>query len=97
MLYLSEEGVYPKLNLVPVKGGKRKVILDASESGIIFDIPEFTEDFKQFVFSGSTPADYVNIYTWYGKDEIIKMTDINPQLEDKVLGKQDTRLGKNIP
>ena len=89
VFYFSEEGVYPKLNLVPVKGGKREVILDASESGIIFDTPEFNDDFNQFVFTGSTPDDYVNIYSWNGKDEIKRITDINPQLEDKLLGKQE--------
>jgi dipeptidyl aminopeptidase/acylaminoacyl peptidase len=89
ILYFSEEGVYPKLNLVPLNGGKSEVILDASESGIIFDAPEYTDDFNQFIFSGSTPDDYINIYTWNGKDEINRITDINPQLEGKVLGKQD--------
>ena len=89
VLYLSEEGVYPRLNLAPVKGGKRNVILDASESGIIFDTPEFNDDFNQFVFTGSAQDDYVNIYTWNGKDEIRRITDINPQLEDKLLGKQE--------
>ncbi len=89
VFYFSEEGVYPKLNLVPLKGGKREVILDASESGIIFNTPEYNDDFNQFIFTGSTQADYVNIYTWNGKDEINRITDINPQLEDKVLGKQE--------
>ena len=89
VFYFSEEGVYPKLNLVPLKGGKREVLLDASESGIIFNTPEFNDDFNQFIFTGSTQADYVNIYTWNGKDEINRITDINPQLEDKVLGKQE--------
>jgi dipeptidyl aminopeptidase/acylaminoacyl peptidase len=89
LLYFSEEGVYPKLNLVPAGGGEREVILDASELGIIFDAPEFNDDFSQFVFTGSTPDDYVNVYTWNGKNEINRITDINPQLEDKVLGKQE--------
>jgi len=89
VLYFSEEGVYPKLNLVSLKGGKREVLLDASESGIIFNTPEYNDDFNQFIFTGSTQADYVNIYTWNGKEKINRITDINPQLEDKVLGKQE--------
>lgn len=89
VFYFSEEGVFPKLNLVPVKGGNREVILDASESGIIFDIPEFNDDFDQFVFTASTPSDYENIYTWNGKEKIVRITDINPALEDKLLGKQE--------
>jgi len=89
VFYFSEEGVYPKLNLVSLKGGKREVLLDASESGIIFNTPEYSDDFNQFIFTGSTQADYVNIYTWNGKEKINRITDINPQLEDKVLGKQE--------
>ncbi len=89
VLYLSEEGVYPKLNLVSVRGGKRKIILDASASGIIFDAPEFNDDFTRFVFTASTPSDYLNIYAWNGTDNISRVTDINPQLGNKILGRQD--------
>ena len=89
VFYLSEEGVYPKLNLVPLEGGKREVILDASASGIIFNTPEYNDDFNQFVFTGSTPDDYANIYTWNGKDEIKRITDLNPELAGKVLGRQE--------
>jgi dipeptidyl aminopeptidase/acylaminoacyl peptidase len=89
VLYFSEEGVYPKLNLVPFGGGKRTVILDASESGIIFDTPAINDEFNLFVFTGSTKSDYVNVYAWDGKDEISRLTDINPLLGDKVLGRQE--------
>ncbi|HEC43481.1 MAG TPA: S9 family peptidase [Bacteroides sp.] len=88
LLYFSGEGVYPKLNLVPVKGGKRKIILDSKESGIIFSTPKYTTGFKQFIFTGSTPSDPGNIYSWDGKNELEKITDINPQLIDKTLGEQ---------
>jgi len=89
VFYFSEEGVYPKLNLVPVKGGDREIMLDAAESGIIFDTPVFNDNFNLFVFTGSTRDDPENIYTWNGKEKINRITDINPQLEDKLLGKQE--------
>jgi len=89
LVYFSGEGVYPKLSLVPVKGGKRKIILDSEKSGIIFSTPEYTADFSHFVFTGSTPADPGNIYYWDGKRDPGRITDINPQLRDKTLGVQE--------
>ncbi|MFC2116579.1 prolyl oligopeptidase family serine peptidase [Bacteroidota bacterium] len=89
LLYYSGEGVYPKLNLVPAKGGKRKIILNAKESGIIFNTPKYTTDFNHFVFTGSTPDDPENIFHWDGKGDLNRLTDINPQLKDKILGKQE--------
>ncbi len=89
VLYYAGEGVYPKLSSVPVKGGKRKVLLDAADSGIIFDTPEMAEDFGPMVFTGSTPYDRSNIYTWDGKGDLLRITDINPDLAGKSLGKQE--------
>ena len=89
LLYYSEEGVYPRLSTIPIKGGKRKILLDASDSGIIFGTPEFTHDFQHFVFTGSTPSDRVNLYTWDGKEGLRQLTDLNPVLKEKKLGKQE--------
>lgn len=89
VLYYSGEGVYPKLSTVPLKGGKRKVLLDAAESGIIFSTPEINADFSKFAFTASTPSDPGNIYTWDGKGELNKLTDINPEMAGKSLGKQE--------
>jgi len=89
LLYLSSEGVWPKLNLVPAEGGEKKIILDAEESGIIFDEPMYSSNFKQFIMRASTPDDPGNIYFWKGKGELTRVTDINPQLGDKTYGKQE--------
>ena len=67
-MYYSGEGVYPTLSLTGIHDeGEREIILDAEDSGIIFNTPAFTADFKKFAFTGSTPYDPVNIYTWDGK------------------------------
>lgn len=89
VLYYAGEGVYPTLSQVPATGGKRKIILDSSKSGIIFDTPEYTADLETFVFTGSTPADPVNIYQWKGKGDPARITDINPILASLELGKQE--------
>ena len=89
LLYTAGEGVYPKLYSVSLNGAKRKLLLDAKESGLIFRTPQYTADFKNFVFSASTPHDPGNLYHWDGKKEITKLTDINPGLAEKTLGKQE--------
>ncbi|MDF1574743.1 MAG: S9 family peptidase [Bacteroidales bacterium] len=89
LLYLSGEGVYPTLSVVPVSGGQREVILNAADQDIIFGTPLFTADFKHVVFEGSTPSDRSNLYHWDGKGKPEKVTNLNPWLLEKVLGKQE--------
>jgi dipeptidyl aminopeptidase/acylaminoacyl peptidase len=89
LLYKASEGVYPTLNTVPVKGGKRKVILSGETCGIIFNPPKFDVDFQDFVFTGSTPTDYINLYRWDGKNDPEKISGLNPILQEKKLGKQE--------
>jgi len=89
LLCYSGEGVYPKLSTISVKTNEREIILDAENSGIIFGTPLFTNDFKQFIFTGNTPYDPSNIYSWDGKGELEKITDLNPQLENIVFGEQE--------
>jgi len=89
LIYMAGEGVYPKLYSVNLRSSKRELFMDAAESGIIFRAPEFTSDLKNFVFSASTPYDNSNLYHWDGKKELNKLTDINPELTGKTLGKQE--------
>lgn len=89
LLYMAGEGVYPTLSEVAVTGGKRKVILHAADQGIIFGTPLFTADMDHCVFSASTPRDQSNLYYWNGKEELKKLTDLNPELENTLLGRQE--------
>ena len=89
LVCFSGEGVYPKLSSISIKNDKRSVILDAEDSGIIFGTPLFTDDCKFFVFTGNTPTDPSNIYTWNGKDDLLKITDLNPELKSKLFGEQE--------
>jgi dipeptidyl aminopeptidase/acylaminoacyl peptidase len=101
ILLHSSEGVYPTLSVVPLNGGSRKVILSGAGNGFIFGPPQFTPDFKHFVFSGSTPSDKSNLYYWNGKSVPRKLSNLNPFLSDRLLGKQEVisyqaRDGKEI-
>ncbi len=89
LLYLASEGVYPTLNTVPVQGGKRKVLLNAADCGIMFSTPRWTRDFGNYIFTGSTPGDYVNLYRWDGKNDPVRITRLNPVLEQRNLGRQE--------
>ncbi len=89
IVYLAHEGVYPKLYTVAIKNNKRKLLLDAQTVEIIFSSPLYSSDFKSFAFSGSTPNDMSNIYKWNGKNELITVTDINPELAKTKLGQQE--------
>jgi len=76
-------------------------MLDAKTSGVIFGKPLYTADCQQFVFTGNTPNDPSNIYTWNGSGDLDKVTDLNPQLSTKLFGEQEVirfnaRDGKEI-
>lgn len=101
LLYYAGEGVHPTLSVVAVSGGPREVILNAADIGIIFGTPHYTSDFKNFILYGSTPTDPGNLYYWNGKGKPDKVTGLNPELADKILGKQEVirylaRDGKEI-
>lgn len=101
LVYTSAEGVYNRLYSVALKGGKRKLLLNGAEAGIVFHAPIFDKKFKTFIFSGSTTKDRVNLYSWNGKGELKRITDINPVLAEKELAAQkvinfEARDGLNI-
>ncbi len=89
ILFKSGEGVYPKLSLISANGGEREIILDSKDNGIIFGTPSISADFKTFAFTASTTIDPGNIYVWNGKKDIEQITDVNPQLANKTLAKQE--------
>ncbi|MEN8227098.1 MAG: prolyl oligopeptidase family serine peptidase [Bacteroidota bacterium] len=89
ILYYSGEGVYPKLSTAPITGGERSILLDASKNGIIFTAPKYSNDFNNFVFTGTTPTDRSNLYYWDGKHDLTKLSNINSFLNNKTMGRQE--------
>ena len=85
----SGEGVYPKFSTINIKNNKREIIFDAEKMGVIFDVPKFTQDDKLFVFTGNTPNDPSNIYKTDHKGNLEMLTDLNPELGNKLLGEQE--------
>ncbi|MCU4165670.1 prolyl oligopeptidase family serine peptidase [Carboxylicivirga caseinilyticus] len=89
LLYIGEEGVNNKLYTFSVNKEKRSLLLDSEENGIIFSSPLYSNDFKTFVFSASTPTNASDIYTWDSKKALKQVKNINPVLNERTLGKQE--------
>ena len=88
VVYRAGEGVQTTLSLVPRAGGKRKVILRSGDNGIIFDPPTFTTGLTQVAFTGQTPYSPRELFTWTPGGEPKRLTDSNPWLADRELGRQ---------
>jgi len=89
IIYHSGEGVDTTLSVVSVKGGNRKIILDSKKIGVVFRSVSFTKDFKYLAYSGSSSKDPSNIYLSKIGKKKKKLTNINPWLVKKQLGKQE--------
>jgi dipeptidyl aminopeptidase/acylaminoacyl peptidase len=90
ILYYAGEGMWPTLSLVPAAGGKRKIILDSQTTGTTFRDASFTKDFKYAAFVGSTPNIPDDIFYWkVGQKQVNQLTDVNPWLSQRKLGKQE--------
>jgi dipeptidyl aminopeptidase/acylaminoacyl peptidase len=89
VLYLAGEGVWPTLSLVNVAGGKREIILNSQDTGLVFEAPSYTKDFKQFALICEAPDMLGELYYWKGGDTLKRMTTLNPWLAKRKLGKQE--------
>jgi dipeptidyl aminopeptidase/acylaminoacyl peptidase len=50
---------------------------------------DFTGDFKHFTMIGSSPDMPGDVFYWNGKDEFIRLTDVNPWLKQRNIAKQE--------
>jgi dipeptidyl aminopeptidase/acylaminoacyl peptidase len=90
ILYHAGEGMWPSLSLVPAAGGKRNIILDSHTTGITFEDASFSKDFKYAAFVGSSPNIPGEIFYWkVGQKTVNQLTNVNPWLSQRKLGKQE--------
>ncbi len=90
ILYYAGEGVWSTISLQKIAGGERDVILDAKTTQVIFRDASFTKDFQYAVFAGSSPNIPADLFYWeVGTGQVTKLTDLNPWLAGKKLGRQD--------
>jgi dipeptidyl aminopeptidase/acylaminoacyl peptidase len=89
LLYLADEGVNKMLYKVNLDGSKRDKIFTSEKSGLIFRFPEFTKDYKQFIFTAQMPDSPSELYTWVPGQKAKRVTNSNPWLKEKSLGRQE--------
>lgn len=88
IIYHSGEGTKTTLASVKTTGEKRQIIMDGEKYEIVFSMPDYTEDFQNFAFTGSNPYNPGEIYYWDGKEKPQKLTDLNPGIKQSKLGEQ---------
>jgi dipeptidyl aminopeptidase/acylaminoacyl peptidase len=90
LLYSSGEGVNNTLSLVPAAGGNRKVIMNTKDTGYVYRSVTFSKDFKHAAFSAKSPNNPGEVFYWQpGPKKPVKITNLNPWLKKKKLGKQE--------
>ncbi len=89
VMYMAGERVWDTLNAVKHTGGDRKIILNSKDTGVIFRTPSYTDGFKQLAFTGSSPTIPSNVYFWPSKGKLKPMTNLNPWVADRKLGKRE--------
>lgn len=88
--YIAAEGVWATLSTVPASGGNRQLVLHCKDLGFNFRSIDYTDDFKQFTFSGSGPDFPSDLFYWKaGQKSPVRLTDVNPLIKKRKLGKQD--------
>lgn len=88
ILYHSGEATTTTLSTVSLEGGKRKIILNSRDTGVIFNPPSFTRDFKHFALVCQSPEFPGELYYWKPAKQPKRLTTSNLWLADRKLGKQ---------
>ena len=90
LIYHAKEATTVTLNEINLKNNKHKQILSSAANGeIIFNTPDYTADYRHFIFHGDTPQHPDELYYWQPGKKMMQLTGINPQLADTELGKQE--------
>jgi dipeptidyl aminopeptidase/acylaminoacyl peptidase len=89
VVYMAGEGVWNTLSTVKSGGGDRKIILHTRETEAVLGTPSYTAGFKKLAFVGSSPTIPGEVYFWPGKGKPKRLTNLNPWLADRKLGKRE--------
>ncbi|MBD3224340.1 MAG: prolyl oligopeptidase family serine peptidase [Caldithrix sp.] len=90
VVYRAGEKTATTLSVVNKAGGQRQVIQSSLDNGgIIFYPPDYTDDFKHFAMLGQTPHYPLELFYWQPGEDLKRLTNVNPWLKDKHLGKQE--------
>ena len=88
IIYRSAEKADVTLSSINVTGGKREIILNSEDTGLIYSSPSYTKDFKNIIMTASSATDPSELISWKpGKSPKI-LTNSNPLLSERKLGMQ---------
>ncbi len=90
VLYVSDEGMYPRLSLQTVGKGaaKRRVVYDSETTGVITGLPASRPGVKNMVLVGHNATTPRELYLWRGKGAPKRLTHHNELLSGVELGEQ---------
>ena len=89
ILYQSGEGVWTTLSAVNAGGGERKVLLHSEKEKIIFNGLNTDKNKKRYALKGSSATMPGEVYLWEPDKGMKRLTNLNPELETKRLGRQE--------
>lgn len=87
--YLAAEGVWNTLASETVAGGRRQVLLHGREAGVVLTSPSRSRDGGRWSFVGNTATSPANAYAWDGHSAPRKVSEVNPWLGERTLGRQE--------
>jgi len=91
LLYHAIEGVNTTLNSIEVAGNgtQRLILLNSRETGFVFSWPSYSADCKSFAFVGESPTYPGEIFYWRRGQKPQRLSNSNPWLAQRKLGKQE--------
>jgi len=90
IIYRADEGVWSTLTIVDIKGRNRNTLLNSKDFGGVFYSPSFSSDLKDFALIITSPTIPGDVYYWkYGSKKVKRLTELNPWIKDRELGKQE--------
>lgn len=89
VVFLAGEGVWNTLSTVSAGGGERKIILHSEKTGVVFERPSCTTDFRHFAFRGSAPGVPMDVYYWHSGGKLDRITTLNPWIAERALAARE--------
>jgi dipeptidyl aminopeptidase/acylaminoacyl peptidase len=88
IMYYSEEGVHTTLRTVNITNSDQKLILTSEKNNFAFEWPKYSADMQHFAMIGHAPDIPEELFYWQRGKKVRRLTELNPWLSDRKLGKQ---------
>lgn len=90
IVLLASKGTWNNIYTLNIKKNKMEMILEGMQNQIVFNSLSFTNNFTHFVLTGSSFNHPSEVYYWQLSKPLERLTNSNPWLDKKTLGKQET-------